>query len=149
MATLPHDRECPRPEALWSQRLPTGRRAVTRGQQKPLGVGVAQGAGKHRCPYLQAIGSAGSESPLGVSPPPATRLPRGSGQGVPSAQGQDQAQGHEAQERASHPCLCLSLSSGQSREPLSSIRSPTGFFPFNHQTPLRSWLIFTEKQTIL
>lgn len=98
MATLPQARECPRPEALWSQRLPTGRRAVTRGQQKPLGVGVAQSAGKHRCPYLQAIGSAGSESPLGVSPPPATRLPRSSGQGVPSAQGQDQAQGHEAQE---------------------------------------------------
>lgn len=77
MVSLPQAGECPRSEALWSQRLPTGRRAVTRGQQKPLGAGVAQGAGKHRCPYLQAIGSAGSESPLGASPPPATSSAQG------------------------------------------------------------------------
>ena len=49
---------------------------------------------------------------------------------VPCAQGQDQAQGHEAQEQAGHPCPSLSLSSGQSREPLSSYKVTTGFFPF-------------------
>lgn len=124
MATLPQASECPRPEALWRQRLQAGRRAVTHRGSRNLSL---ESAGVPTCrPQLSATrdptGRCFSTSHL-VHPGAAAKR-------VPCAQGQDQAQGHEAPEQAGHPCPSLSLSSGQSREPLSSYKVITSFFPF-------------------
>lgn len=124
MATLPQASERPRPEALWRQRLQAGRWAVTHRGSRNLSL---ESTGVPTCrPQLSA-----TRVPTGhcfstnhsVHPGAAAKR-------VPCAQGQDQAQGHEAPEQAGHPCPSLSLSSGQSREPLSSYKVITSFFPF-------------------